>query len=442
MRKFIFVSSALLLAGGIWSCDKIWSSSVVDCGGPGFKCPDGYTPPGPDMSMTAGDGGGTTGDGSTGGMDMASILPSYTSVYAVPGAERLTLVGTANGTVNIYKDSGNGTPGRLSDIAPKTASPVVGVWQGKVRDMGIGQEKKLRITAFNNKTISYQIDNDATVERTTTQNINSIWVGAWNQETTYGYSAFHMFTAGDAGELTDWMIGTDAAVSKASATTLGSGANKLTSVTGSSDLSDYSLGSRCMMALDDCTDGVAWLAGEGGSLYSATATQMPMSSVFAFTWQPVAAFTNKAGAAYQAIGAGSSVPSMSTLISVAVAGTSGVYAEQEAGGWVGSAAGGATFGNNTIRSISYCSSGEAWATGSNGAVYRGLHNSTSGKMVWGQQSLIGGRDYSSTTFYSIHCAPANGTRPQRVSVVGSNGTFLFMDYSGGAPGIWGAAVEQ
>jgi hypothetical protein len=370
---------------------------------------------------------------------MVSNLPTHTSVYAVPGSDRLTLVGTIDGMVKIYKDSGNGTPGKLSENGIETGNPIVGLWQGKINDSTMMTERKLRIIALKNKKISYQIENNTPVQLSTDQNINSMWVGAWNEESTYAYASIRMFTAGDAGELTQWSIATNAAVSKTSTSTVGSTANKLTSIAGFSSINDYNLMFMCMGG-SSCEQGIAWVTGEGGSLHYYASSGMGMP----FTWQPVAAFVNKAGAAYQAIGAGiSGQPGLGAMVSVVTAGNAGIYAEQEKTGWVGSAAGAGGFAGNTIRSISYCSNNEAWAVGHSGVVYRGVYSDTTGKMVWGQQSLIGGRDYSSTIFYAVHCSPNTGSRPQRVSVVGSNGTFLFTDYTmiPGGPGPWQAAVE-
>lgn len=441
MRTSLLVGSSLCLVAGVWSCDSLWSSSVVDCGRSGFKCPEGYTPPGQDLSMNDSDGGSSGGDGGgSGGMDMASTVPAHTSVYTVPGPERLTLVGTADGIVKVYKDSGTGVPGKLSEATEDAGTKVVGVWQGKIND-SMMPERKLRIVALNNKKIIYRIDNQQPVTRVTTQNINSMWVGGWNEEASYNYTDIRMFTAGDAGELTEWSIATDANISKLSAPTLGSPASKLTAVAGFANIGGYSLMMNCMSIPNPCSDGVAWVAGEGGSLYYFASPGMGMP----FAWQPVATFGNKAGAAYQAIGMGLySAPRSNALVSVVSAGNGGIYAEQEAPGWVGTAAGAGAFGNKTIRAISYCNNNEAWAVGDGGSVYRGVYSDATGKMVWGAQSLIGGRDFGTTTFYGVHCAPANGTRPQRVSVVGGGGSFLYTDYNMtlGSYGPWQLALEQ
>ena len=53
MRYWAFLSIPFSILIGI-GCDKLWSGSVIDCGKPGFPCPQGYSP---DMPISDADGG-------------------------------------------------------------------------------------------------------------------------------------------------------------------------------------------------------------------------------------------------------------------------------------------------------------------------------------------------------------------------------------------------
>lgn len=433
MRKFIFVSSALLLAGGIWSCDKIWSSSVVDCGGPGFKCPDGYTPPGPDMSMNETDGGNQGGDGGQGGndgsaTDMSTVTPTtYTSIYIMNNSQRLTWLGTGAGTIQSYSDVSN-FPQKGISASEDPGSPIVGIWRGDVIDyMDGSRQRTLLVVASQNKKILSHINGQAAIVKNTTQQVNGLWVGAWNnpsvgvQGTTDG---IRIMTVGNAGEFSSGIIDRTAQISWSAATNVGT--QNLTSIAGYTNLTLYNEMMMCSIVPrpTNCLEPIVWAAGLGSSLFEYSYNE----AMSTYVWNAVPPFMGlPTDAAFYAVGAATSTPRATAI------GLAGVAVEREPPPtdiWKGFTP---TPFAATIRSISYCDNYEAWAVGDGGAVYRWLATINGGNDSWTPVTVtVSGQGVTDVDFKAVHCAPYNGSVSQRVGIVGTKSTYVFNDLAMGS----------
>lgn len=439
MRTFRYIAAPLGLIGALIGCDALWSSSAVDCGRSGFKCPEGYTPPGQDSDMSmngSDDGGGGGGDmGTTPGNDMAGLLPTYTSIYVLGDSQRSTFVGTETGDVRTYLADGSGVPGFTEKKTEDANHPIVGIWAGDIRRMDGSSTKRLTIyLPVDTKIISYVEGNANPSVRATTQMMRSLWVGAWNTTgVTIGGSNDYakLFATGDAGYMQLGDILDDTTITWATATTVGT--QTLRAVGGLAGISSYGINYTCMFSTTGpCVDGFAWAAGDAGSLYYFNKDQV---------WNSVGAFSGKPGATATYLGLGASPYEAR----VSVLGSNGVYAERSAGGvnnWRTLTP--APFGTTTMRSVCFFDSNDVWAVGDGGSIYRYLYDNTAGMYLWRKvTTLVAGKNYTGVNFQAVHCAPAAAGAQRRVSVVGSNSTFIYTDYNITLSdyGPWTAAVE-
>lgn len=428
MRTFMIASSALFLIGGIWSCDKIWSSSVTDCGRPGFKCPDGYTPPGQDLSMNGGDGGTSTGDmmGSAPD-DMAGTAPLYTSVYVANDGNRTTMVGTGNGEIKIYYDNTityvpGLEPQRTISVNP--GKSITGIWRGHVYQSA-PQDKQLIIAISNDNKIFSYIDGTARPAHTTPATTRSLWVGDWNHDLTTKITLppqgqVKAYVSGDDGFVMSGNIQSDATVTWQAATNLGTDPRpSLRTLSGLASITTYELMMMCMMTTTGrCSEGHAWAAGDNGALFVLTGTG---------TWGPVGAFTPRPGAGSSYLGM--AVDPYNTDVSVV--GSSGTYVQRVSGSansWTMPQP--SPIGTSTLRSACAFSSYDRWAVGDGGVVYRTGYDILG--ITWEKDTIqLVDKNYATVDFKGVHCSPASNGKPQRVSVVGSKGTFIFRNYDSG-----------
>lgn len=436
MRTFLYLAAPVGLIGALISCDSLWSSSVTDCGRSGFKCPDGYTPPGQDsdMSMNGSDSGSGIGDmGTTGTNDMAGLLPTYTSIYILGNSQHLTWLGTSNGFLQSYTDSSN-FPIKGISSNDSAGSAIVGLWRGDIVKYADSSQRTLLIVASQNKTIRHYINGVKGPDFTSGQPINGMWVGAWNQQApNVGYDAteIHILTVGDAGQTYTGKILPDAQITWGGPTTL-PGGKKLNSISGHSSITTPGIVSTPCDIIPkppNCDDNLAWAVGNQGGLFSYK--RDPMTSTFG--WTEIPSFMGLDGeSVFLAVGSSPDEPRVTT------AGQGGTSVERDPpplDAWralVPSPFAG------TIRAISYCDRDEAYAVGDNSAVYRWLAAIYGGSATWTPVNItLAGQPLTGVDFRAVHCAPKGNSPSSRVGIVGSQGTFLFADISDGRSlGVW------
>lgn len=433
MRTSLLIGSSLCLVAGVWSCDALWSSSVVDCGRSGFKCPEGYTPPGQDLSMNdsdggtgSEDGGGSPGsDGSVTG-DMANPSgPAYTSIYILGDNTRRTYLGTADGNIQQYVDIG-GVPSKSGGLMPyDSGSAIVGIWRGDVVTQLSGITHSALLVASNNKKIFLYVNGvNLTTEKLDTEYpINSMWVGAWNAVTTSlsTMQSITILTAGDSSELRtgqlvdNGMLGNSKL--KIDWTVIANlpGQPNLRSVTGLARIDRYDAMVRCSTTRDPmCDNGAAWAVGQMGQIHY---YRSPGVSQI-FSWAPIAGVSGMITASdLDAVG----VSPMTGRITAMGQQNTMLERQTHSASWMNADPSPIMA---SIRAITYCDENEAYAVGDSAKVYRWL----SSDMQWKPLSItIAGKPFSGSDFKAVHCLPPGTSTMGRIGIVGTNRTYVFAN---------------
>ncbi len=424
MRYWALISIPITIALGV-SCDKLWSSSIVDCGRPGFTCPPGYSP---DMPLGDPDGGtpltdgGTSDQGGPGTGDMGAITPAtYTSVYTLNNVARTTLVGTSDGRVRTYSYNGTngiGTVfGFVNELSEPTKVPVVGVWQGLVSS--ISGSQKFSIVALNTNQVYTHIDNNTGVLNSTNDVINALWVPRRNDNAGSALTSnFPFYLAANNGKVfeADVLLSTSISLSSFNEVDFAVTA-KINTVAGLQAIGDAIISRACMPTCDD-----VWAAGDEGLIFGRNSSG----------WHPISLATGTLPLTASFLGIASARSTTSSFSVAAAVGKDGRYAEQQpldGGTWQSPAP--PQFGGVTMNAVCFFDNQEAWAVGEGGTVYHYI-NGNPGPWAWTQVNLPNlGKPLSSVSFRAVHCAEQlTGTSPERyrrVTIVGSNNTLIFAD---------------
>jgi hypothetical protein len=421
MRYWAFLSIPLSIAAG-FSCDKLWSSSVVDCGRPGFPCPAGYSP---DMPITDSDGGSSVPDGGgsdqggPGAGDMATGIPAgYTSVYTLTDLPRTTLVGTSDGRVRIYAYSGAVSTFALStQFTEESGVPIVGLWRGSL--YGSGTPNNFTIVAPNTNKIYTHLNNATGISKTTPQVINAMWVSRRNDNSNGPiYSNAQLYLAANNGKIieADVLQSPTLSISAFNEISLGV-SSSINSVAGLQfPGSSGGISRACAPPCD-----VMWAAGDAGKLFGRDET----------SWHPITLASGTLGQTARILGIASSRDGSSETPPAVAVGKDGLYVERPSGDasqWQTLLT--PPFATTTMNAVCYFDNHEAWVVGEGGVVYQ--YQVYPGPPAWAKVTLPSlGKDLSKVSFRAVHCAEAvpDATTPRnrRVTIVGSNNTLIFAD---------------
>lgn len=420
MRYWAFLSIPLSLAAG-FSCDKLWSSSVVDCGRPGFPCPAGYSP---DMPLADSDGGSSIPDGGAGDQggpgagDMGTSIPAgYTSVYTMSDISRTTLVGTSDGRVRIYSYNGAGNTFSIaSQFTDESGVPIIGVWRGSL--YGSGTPTNLTVVAPNTSRIYTHINGSAGSEITIGHIVNAMWSSQRNGQNNIPiYNNVKLYFAANGGKIIEAdVISPSLAVSNISVKDLAVTSN-INTVAG---LQSGMMGSTPRTCTAIPCD-VIWAAGDAGKLFGSDGTN----------WHPIDPVTGALGQNDRIFGIATARNGSSGTPPGTALGKGGLYLERPSGDtfqW--KTVPSPPFDTTTMNALCYYDDNEAWAVGEGGAVYHYL--SYMGPAAWTKVTIPNlGKNLSTVSFRAAHCAESSddGTtsRNRRVTIVGSNNTLLFAD---------------
>lgn len=427
------IALCVLLTAG---CDKLWSGSVVSCGPAGFPCPPGYTPPGADLALPISDGG--TGD-MTGNppADMTAAQPTYTSVFVLGDTNRTTLVGSSTGEVRTYTNDGQRAPAFMSKVVQAAGKPIVGVWQGDLSWYSY-PSYNATIIVPEDKQIFYKLGNGTMQSQTTTQTLHGLWVGAWNSglvsvSTMDQNMTYAVYAVGDAGLLVTGAIGRlqsatwkETLLGTAPRPTLRAvgGLNRITSY----DI-DGCLGVDMGMGpgAPSCPNGLSWVVGDSSSIWQ-----------FEGMWRQIASTQLPAGRSFLGVTADPYSAYAWT------AGSAGAYATRDNVGpntWTGNGVSGLSmpFAGRQIRAMCAFNTGDVWAVGDLGTIYRYAYDLGSATNAW--MAVNVGKDLSKVDLMAVHCLP-NNNGPARVTIVGTNRTLLAGEADGGGNySTWQAAAD-
>lgn len=421
MRYWAFLSIPLSIAAG-FSCDKLWSSSVVDCGRPGFPCPAGYSP---DMPITDSDGGslvpdgGASDQGGPGAGDMATAIPAgYTSVYVMSDTPRTTLVGTSDGRVRTYSYNGSGnTFAYTSQFTEEAGVPIIGIWRGSL--YGTGTPNNFTIVAPKTNKIYTHLNNATGIPKTTPQIINAIWASRRNDDSNNPiYNNVQLYLAANNGKIieADVLQSSNPSLGSFNEISLGVTSN-INTVAGLQYTGTGSTSRACLPTPCD----VVWAAGEAGTMFGRDET----------SWHPIALATGSTKQTDRFLGIASARNGSSESPAATALGKDGLYVERPSGDssqWQTLLA--PPFGTTTMNALCYFDSNEAWAVGEGGVVYHYL--SYMGPAAWTQVMIPNlGKNLSTVSFRAAHCSESSSdgttSRNRRVTIVGSNNTLLFAD---------------
>lgn len=424
MRYWAFLSIPFSILIGI-GCDKLWSSSVIDCGKPGFPCPQGYSP---DMPISDADGGTVSGDGGSGGdggsptTDMGTVIPAgYTSVYVLSDTPRTTLVGTSDGRVRTYSFNGSGsTFAFVNQFTEEPSVPIVGIWRGSL--YGSGTPNNYTIVVPKTNKIYTHLNNAIGISRTAPQVLNGIWSSRRNgSNSTPIYNNVKVYFPANNGKVIEADVLQMPTLSLGNVNEIDLGVTSHINAVGGVQQagSDASMRS-CMPGPCTNTD-VAWAAGDAGKLFNRDDTG----------WHPVTLASGTLPSTTPLYGVASGLYGQFATPLAFVAGKDGVYAERPSGDlsqWQTLL--NSPFGSATINAICFIDDSEAWAVGDGGEVYHYL--TYMGPPAWNKVTLPNmGKDLSKVSLRAVHCADSTSdgitNRPRRVTIVGSNNTLLFAE---------------
>lgn len=425
MRNSILICAALGLVAGVWNCDSIWSSSVVDCGRPGFKCPDGYTPPGQDLSMSDSDGGGGGGpDGGGSGSDMGQNIPAgYSSVFVQSDSARTTLVGTSDGRVRTYASTGTGTlvlAGQLTELA---GTPIVGIWRGTFG--GTGSPIDYTIVVPNANKFYTHINTSPGVPQDTSRILNAIWSRRRNGNNNEQiYSTTKMYLAANGGRVIEFDVQLSPGPTLSALTDRDlQVASNINAVGGLQSAGGLDTNRMCMPMPCANTD-VVWAAGDGGKLFNRNDAG----------WHEITNVIGTVPSSARFFGIASVRTTPSAAPQAFAVGQDGVFVERPSGDasqWQTAAS--PPFGTKTMNAICFFDDNEAWAVGDGGAIYHYL--TYDGPPMWIPVTLGSlGKDLSTVSLRAVHCSERfdDGmvtARDRRVTIVGSNNTLFYGEDS-------------
>lgn len=411
MRSFLIWS--LFLCCG---CDWIWNGSVVNCSVRDFKCPDGYTPPGVDLAVPTTDDGGTLG----GALD-------YTSIYVMTDSNRTTLVGTGAGDVRTFLNDGSARPSYSSTETVLAGKPIVGIWGGRIMNM-MGQSHDVSIIVPQDKQILVTVDGQKRPQ-VTSATMHGLWVGAWTNPSPGLYMGEKLiaYAVGDSGLMVTGQVDQTGSVTWVSETLTGS--PNLRAVAGKRFITTNDVNGCKQIGQDmgtigsPCPDGIAWAVGDNAAIFQ-----------YDGAWKSLSAFTNR--------------PKSSQLLAVAaeptqayawVGGIGGSYAERAPSGaqnWVGKT----PWNTQNIRAMCSFGANDVFAAGDGGAVFRYGYDMDINGYGWKQESIAtAGPNLSQVSFLAINCS-GTVNADARVSIVGSNHTFIVGQQQAGN-WVWTSAND-
>lgn len=422
MRYWALLSIPMSILVGV-SCDKLWSSSIVDCGRPGFTCPEGYSP---DMPLSEGDGGtpgsdGGAGDqGGPGSTDMAVIAPSaYSSIYVTPDSVQTTLIGTGDGRVRTYANDGSGKIKFVSEFTELSGVPIVGLWRGKFYN-GMGYTTFTIVVPNTNKFYTH-INTGVGNPRSVNDTLNSLFVNGRN-----GYyddiltTSLRMFITANNGKVyeSDIQPGNPITITTPAATTIPTAAN-INTIAGLEYVPNEGMVTRSCIPGPCANTDIAWAGGDGGKLFNRDDTGWHILPILG-TVLPTARFLGVASG-YR--------PNPATPAGFAV-GKDGVYVERENGdaaSWQTLTNG--PFGSATLNAACFFTDDEGWAVGDGGKVFR--YQGQVGTGTWSQVNLSTlGKNLSAINLRAVQCTrPSSSWGYRRVTIVGSENTLFYGDDS-------------
>lgn len=429
MRYWALLSIPISILVGV-SCDKLWSSSIVDCGRPGFTCPDGYTPDMPlsesDGGAGGGDGGGSSDGGGSPGTDMGTVIPAgYTSVYTLSDTPRTTLVGTSDGRVRTYSFNGSGsTFAFVNQFTEESGIPIVGVWRGNL--YGSGTPNNFTIVVPKTNKIYTHLNNAVGVLKSAPQILNGIWSSRRNgQNNTPIYNNVKVYFPANNGKVIEADVQQSPTLSLGNLSEIDLGVTSTINAVGGVQQAGSDSSMRfCAPSPCPNTD-VAWAAGDAGKLFNRDDAG----------WHLVVLASGTLPTTAQLFGVASGLSGMSEAPPAFALGKDGVYAERPSGDlsqWQTLLS--SPFGTTTLNAVCYIDNSEAWAVGEGGTVYH--YFGYMDPPAWNKVTLPNlGKDLSKVSLRAVHCADStyDGTtqRPRRVTIVGSNNTLLFGEDSSG-----------
>lgn len=437
MRYWAFLSIPISIAVGM-SCDKLWSSSVVDCGRPGFTCPAGYNP---DMPLTDSDGGSPASDGGTGdgggpgAGDMATAIPAgYTSVYTVNDPSRTTLVGTSDGRVRIYVYSGSPSTFAFStQFTEEAGVPIIGLWRGSL--YGTGTPNNFTIVAPNTNKIYTHLNNATGIAKSTPQVVNAMWVSRRNGDNNEPiYSNAQLYLAANNGKIIEADVQQSPTLAVGAFNEISLGVTSSINSVAGLQLAGSATGIARACLPTPC-DGM-WAAGDAGKLFGRDD----------IGWHAITLASGTLAQTERLLGVASARNGNAEAPPAVVLGKDGVYAERPSGDasqWQTLLT--PPFGTTTMNAICYFDNHEAWAVGEGGTVYQ--YAIYPGPAAWVKVTLPSlGKNLSNVSLRAVHCAEYDGSGlpagNRRVTIVGSNNTLLFAtDVSNMGAGYTWTLVE-